>query len=87
MELNRAERNDSSGFALEGASLIVRRNVATSNADNGFAVGASDSTLDRNRSDHNGLFGLEEIGIANVYLNNRCTGNAQGASSPPGLCR
>ena len=87
VDLNRAEHNGNAGFVLEGSGLTVSRNIAASNALDGFAVGASASTLDRNRSDYNRLFGIEEFGPPNTYLNNRCTGNELGASNPPGLCR
>jgi hypothetical protein len=32
-------------------------------------------------------FGIADSGAGNTYIDNRCTGNASGDSSPAGLCQ
>jgi hypothetical protein len=99
IDLNRSEYNTGAGFLIAGADpddagMTVVRNIARANGHSGFTVAATGSRFDRNRADYNRRFGIEDTthgggtsGTASVYVNNGCTGNVLGRSSPPGLCR
>jgi hypothetical protein len=91
---NRSEYNCVDGFHMDGSRHTVTLNYALRNGADGFLVFATDSRFDRNRSDYNGDWGIEDDTIgggtsmtANFYTNNRCTGNVTGKSSPPDLCK
>lgn len=98
VDRNQSKYNGGEGFSIGGRQHTVFRNVAVSNAQDGFTVSGHGCLFDRNRADYNGRpaagFGILDgtggsgtAGTANSYVNNGCTGNGLGASSPPGLCR
>jgi len=91
---NRSQDNGGEGFKFDGSRHTVSLNNALRNDEDGFIVVATDSRFDRNRSDYNGDWVIEDTTIgggtgmtANTYTNNRCTGNFTGKSSRPGLCK
>jgi hypothetical protein len=88
--LNRAEYGSAFGMIVEGEDNTISRNVALENDFDGFTICGGGNTVEQNRSDYNGRFGIVESCDGpppNIYRGNRCTGNGAGPSDPPGLCR
>jgi hypothetical protein len=93
VDRNQAKFNGVDGIFLEGQDHVVTLNITQSNFFDGLHVHAEDSTFERNVNNYNGLFGIFDItdgggtgGTDNTYINNKCTGNGEDPSSPPGLC-
>ena len=89
VDRNLSNDNGLGGFQVGGMNHEVTRNIAERNFSDGFMVRGDTSTFMRNISNHNGSFGISELVIGtstNTYIDNGCTGNSNGDSSPPGLC-
>jgi hypothetical protein len=85
---NRATYNGGNGVVFEGGrSSPSPATSPRTTRSRGFVLFASSSTFDGNRGDDNGLFGIDDGGLDNVYRDNRCTGNGVAPSHPLGLCR
>ena len=98
LDRNQSKYNGGQGFRIDGGQHTLVRNIAVSNEEDGFTVSCDGCRFDRNRADFNGRpaagFGILDSssgggisGIASTYIDNVCTGNGLGNSSPAGLCR
>ena len=94
LKQNRADQNMSCGFVLLGARHTVSLNHSLRNTCDGYLVFSTDSAFDRNRADYNSFLGIHDLTqdggtsmTANTYTGNRCAGNGEGKSEPPGLCQ
>jgi hypothetical protein len=100
VDRNQSKFNLEGGFQIGGVGVQVTGNIAAQNHTPGFFIDTVSGTISRNRSDYNatrffpglGIFdntvgiGGGTSGTANVYTDNRCTGNEVAPSDPPGLC-
>jgi hypothetical protein len=76
----------------EARGGVITRNVIRRNEGDGIFVDCLACSFTANQSSYNAGFGIRDVSEdsgqgENVYRNNVCTGNALGASAPPGLCR
>ena len=86
LSTSQARRERTPACALPTAAALQAS--GTSTAGTGIQVSGSGNVIKLNRSDHNAGYGFSDSDPeANTYSRNRCTGNGQGKSFPPGLCR
>ncbi len=77
-------------YISEASGNTIAKNRSENNGGDGFDARSSGNMFEMNEARKNGRFGFLDSGTpgpANTYVNNQCSNNPSGESSPPGLCK